>query len=104
MRGAAFTALKEWQSPDAVPFFEDGLSDGSGLVRALAAEGLAKLDAGRRSPKFRQALEDQAVLVKEAVLKDLQNPAIPRSCRWLSRCSRTLRCVCGWRPPRSFAI
>lgn len=69
MRGAAFTALKEWQSPDAVPFFEDGLSDGSGLVRALAAEGLAKLDAGRRSPKFRQALEDQAVLVKEAVLK-----------------------------------
>ena len=69
MRGAAFTALKEWQSPDAIPFFEDGLSDGSGLVRALAAEGLAKLDAGRRSPKFRQALEDQAVLVKEAVLK-----------------------------------
>ncbi|MDH4080979.1 MAG: HEAT repeat domain-containing protein [Nitrospira sp.] len=69
MRGAAFTALKEWQSADAVPFFEDGLSDGSGLVRALAAEGLAKLDAGRRSPKFRQALEDQAVLVKEAVLK-----------------------------------
>lgn len=69
MRGAAFTALKEWQSSDAVPFFEDGLSDGSGLVRALAAEGLAKLDAGRRSPKFRQALEDQAVLVKEAVLK-----------------------------------
>ncbi|MDR4466279.1 MAG: HEAT repeat domain-containing protein [Nitrospira sp.] len=69
MRGAAFTALKEWQSSNAVPFFEDGLSDGSGLVRALAAEGLAKLDAGRRSPKFRQALEDQAVLVKEAVLK-----------------------------------
>ncbi|MBX3319834.1 MAG: HEAT repeat domain-containing protein [Nitrospira sp.] len=69
MRGAAFTALKEWQSSDAVPFFEDGLSDGSGLVRALAAEGLAKLDVGRRSPKFRQALEDQAVLVKEAVLK-----------------------------------
>jgi HEAT repeat protein len=69
MRGAAYTALKDWQSPDAIPFFEDGLSDGSGLVRALAAEGLAKLDAGRRSLKFRQALEDQAALVKEAVLK-----------------------------------
>ncbi|MGC4096187.1 MAG: HEAT repeat domain-containing protein [Nitrospira sp.] len=69
MRGAAYTALKDWQSPDAIPFFEDGLSDGSGLVRALAAEGLAKSDAGRRSPKFRLGLDDQAVLVKEAVLK-----------------------------------
>jgi len=69
MRGAAYTALKEWQSPDAIPFFEEGLNDGSGLVRALAAEGLAKLDAGLRSPKFRQALGDQAALVKEAVLK-----------------------------------
>jgi HEAT repeat protein len=69
MRGAAYTALKEWQSPGAIPFFEDGLSDGSGLVRALAAEGLAKLDEGRRSARFRKALEDQAALVKEAVLK-----------------------------------
>jgi len=69
MRGAAYTALKEWQHPEAIPFLEDGLSDGSGLVRALAAEGLAKIDAGRSSPKFRQALGDQAVLVKEAVLK-----------------------------------
>ena len=69
MRGAAYTALKEWQSPGAIPFFEDGLSDGSGLVRALAAEGLAKLDEGRRSIRFQKALEDQAALVKEAVLK-----------------------------------
>jgi HEAT repeat protein len=69
MRGAAYTALKEWHSPESIPFLEDGLSDGSGLVRALAAEGLAKLDLGRRSARFRKALEDQAVLVKEAVLK-----------------------------------
>lgn len=71
MRGVAYTALKEWQSPDAIPFLEDGLNDGSGLVRALAAEGLAKLDGGRRSARFRQALDDQAALVKEAVLKGL---------------------------------
>lgn len=69
MRGAAYTALKEWHSPVSIPYFEDGLSDGSGLVRALAAEGLGKLDEGRRSARFRKALEDQAVLVKEAVLK-----------------------------------
>ena len=69
MRGAAYTALKEWHSPESIPFLEDGLSDGSGLVRALAAEGLAKLDEGRRSARFRKALEDQAVLVKEAALK-----------------------------------
>ncbi|MFO0779948.1 MAG: HEAT repeat domain-containing protein, partial [Nitrospira sp.] len=71
MRGVAYTALKEWQSPDAISFLQDGLNDGSGLVRALAAEGLAKLDRGRRSERFRRALDDQAALVKEAVLKGL---------------------------------
>lgn len=71
MRGVAYTALKDWQSPEAVPFLEDGLLDGSGLVRTLAAEGLAKLEKGRRSARFRQAIEDEAVLVKEAVLKGL---------------------------------
>ena len=71
MRGVAYTALKEWQSPEAIPFLEEGLIDESGLVRALAAEGLAKLDKGRRSARFRQALDDQAALVKEAVLKGL---------------------------------
>ena len=71
MRGVAYTALKDWQSPEAIPFLEDGLSDGSGLVRALAAEGLAKLETGRRSGRFRQAIDDQAALVKEAVLRGL---------------------------------
>jgi len=75
MRGVAYTALKEWHSAESVPFLEEGLSDGSGLVRALAAEGLANLEDGRRSPKFRQGLEDQAVLVKEAVLKGFTKTA-----------------------------
>ncbi len=71
MRGAAYTALKELDSPDAIPYFEDGLTDGSGLVRALAAEGLAKSERGRRSARFKKALDDEAVLVKEAVLKGM---------------------------------
>lgn len=71
MRGAAYTALKEVDSDETVPLFEDGLSDGSGLVRALAAEGLAKLQSGRRSERFRKAVDDEAALVKEAVLKGL---------------------------------
>ncbi len=71
MRGAAYTALKDVDSPETIPALEDGLSDGSGLVRALAAEALGKLDAGRRSPRLRNALEDQAGLVKATVLKVL---------------------------------
>jgi HEAT repeat protein len=71
MRGAAYTALKDVDAPETIPALEDGLSDGSGLVRALAAEALGKLDAGRRSPRLRNALEDQAGLVKAAVLKVL---------------------------------
>jgi len=71
MRGAAYTALKDVDSPETIPALEDGLSDGSGLVRALAAEALGKLEAGRRSPRLRNALEDQAGLVKAIVLKVL---------------------------------
>jgi HEAT repeat protein len=71
MRGAAYTALKDVDSAETIPLLEDGLSDGSGLVRALAAEALGKLEAGRRSPRLRNALEDQAGLVKATVLKVL---------------------------------
>ena len=71
MRGAAYTALKEFDSEEAVPYFEDGLSDGSGAVRVLAVEGLGRLEGGRRSPKLKKALEDQAALVKAAAIKAL---------------------------------
>ncbi|MCP9455781.1 MAG: HEAT repeat domain-containing protein [Nitrospira sp.] len=71
MRGVAHTALKDWQSPESIPFLEDGLKDRSGFIRALAAEGLAKLDKGRNSARLREALDDPAALVKEAALKGL---------------------------------
>jgi len=71
MRGAAYTALKEIDSDEAVPYFEDGLSDGSGPVRMLAVEGLGRLEAGRKSKKLRVALDDQAGLVKARAVKVL---------------------------------
>jgi len=69
MRGAAYTALKEIDSDDAIPYLEDGLSDGSGPVRMLAVEGLGRLEAGRRSKKLRTVLNDQAGLVKARAVK-----------------------------------
>jgi HEAT repeat protein len=69
MRGAAYTALKELDSDEGIPYFEDGLSDGSGLIRALAVEGLGRLPAGRRSATLNKALEDQAGMVRAAAIK-----------------------------------
>ena len=77
MRGAAYTALKEVDSDDVVPYFEDGLSDGSGPVRALAVEGLGRSEAGRKSGKLRAAIEDQAGLVKARVVKVLGRTGDP---------------------------
>ena len=77
MRGAAYTALKEMDSDDAVPYFEDGLSDGSGPVRVLAVEGLGRSEAGRKSMKLRAAIEDQAGLVKARVVKALGRTGDP---------------------------
>ena len=77
MRGAAYTALKEVDSDDVVPYFEDGLSDGSGPVRALAVEGLGRSEAGRKSTKLRAAIDDQAGLVKARVVKALGRSGDP---------------------------
>ncbi|MEP6934503.1 MAG: HEAT repeat domain-containing protein, partial [Nitrospirota bacterium] len=71
MRGAAYTALKEVDSDDVIPYLEDGLSDESGPVRALAVEGLSRSEAGRKSTKLRTAIKDQAGLVKARVVKAL---------------------------------
>ncbi|MDP1768442.1 MAG: HEAT repeat domain-containing protein [Nitrospirota bacterium] len=77
MRGAAYTALKEVDSDEVVPYFEDGLSDGSGPVRVLAVEGLGRSEAGRKSTKLRAAIEDQAGLVKARVVKILGRTGDP---------------------------
>lgn len=77
MRGAAYTALKEVDSEDVVPYFEDGLSDGSGPVRVLAVEGLGRSEAGRKSMKLRAAIDDQAGLVKARVVKVLGRTGDP---------------------------
>jgi HEAT repeat protein len=69
MRGAAYTALKELDSDDAIPYFEDGISDGSALIRALAVEGLGRRPAGRQSQTLNKALEDQAGMVRAAAVK-----------------------------------
>ena len=76
-RGAAYTALKEVESDEVVPYFEDGLSDGSGPVRVLAVEGLSQSEAGRKSKKLRGALDDQAGLVKARVIKVLGKSGDP---------------------------
>ncbi len=77
MRGAAYTALKEVDSDEVVPYFEDGLSDGSGPVRALAVEGLGRSEAGRKSTRLRAAIDDQAGLVKARVVKALGRTGDP---------------------------
>jgi len=68
MRGAAYTALKEIDSDNVVEYLEEGLTDGSGMVRALVAEGLGKRKVGQRSKRFREALKDGAGLVRATVL------------------------------------
>jgi HEAT repeat protein len=68
IRGAAYTALKEIGSDEVIPYLEDGLTDGSGMLRALVAEALAKRKAGQQSKRFRNALKDEAGLVRAAVL------------------------------------
>ena len=49
MRGAAYTALKEIESDNAVEYLGKGLTDETGMIRALVAEALGQREAGRRS-------------------------------------------------------
>ena len=77
VRGAAYSALKEIPSDEVVPYFQDGLSDGSGMIRVLVAEGMGKFPKGRHSEGFRNALEDQAGLVRVTALKALGGAGDP---------------------------
>ena len=71
IRGAAYTALNEVESDDVVPYLEEGVTDGTGMVRALIAQGLGNLHAGRESKRFHALLNDQAGFVRATVLKGL---------------------------------
>ncbi|NKB80413.1 MAG: hypothetical protein GKS05_00665 [Nitrospirales bacterium] len=71
VRGAAYTALKEIESDDVVPYLEEGLTDGTGMVRALIAEGLGNLDLGQQSKQLHALVDDQAGFVRATVLKGL---------------------------------
>ena len=69
MRGAAYTALKEIESEEVFSFMVDGLSDGSGMIRVLVAEGLSQHQSGQSLPQLREALKDPAGLVRATVVK-----------------------------------
>jgi HEAT repeat protein len=69
VRGSAYSALKEIQSSEVLGNFQDGLSDGSGMIRVLVAEGMGIFPEGRKLESFRGALNDQAGLVRVTVLK-----------------------------------
>ena len=71
IRGAVYTALKEIDSDEMVGFLEEGLTDGSGMIRALVAEALGKRKAGQRSERLRQALKDSAGLVRAMAVKSI---------------------------------
>lgn len=83
MRGAGFTALKELNSDEAIPYFEDGLSDGSGFVRTLAVEGLGRLKVANRSPGVRTALKDPAAMVRLAALRALGRSGDRSAIPWM---------------------
>ena len=58
--------------------FEDGLSDGRDAVRVLAGRGPRPIGGGRNQPRLRNALADQAGLVKARAVKVLGKSNDPR--------------------------
>ena len=68
VRGAAYSALKEVASENVVLYLQDGLSDRSGMIRVLVAEGMGKFPSGRQSGTFRGALNDPAGFVRVTVI------------------------------------
>jgi HEAT repeat protein len=71
IRGAVYTAINEIDSDEMIGYLEEGLTDGSGMIRALAAEALGKRKAGQRSKPLREALKDSAGLVRATAVKSI---------------------------------
>jgi len=77
MRGAAYTALREIDTIEGIPYLEKGLGDQSGMIRALVTEELGHVEAGRQSKRFREALKDGAALVRANVLEGIAESGDP---------------------------
>jgi HEAT repeat protein len=77
VRIATYTAFKDLAEPDLIPVLEDGLFDTSVVVRALAAEGLARALSRTTpgSPKnvsgLKRAVDDRALAVRIAGINGL---------------------------------
>jgi HEAT repeat protein len=71
LRIAAYLALTDVAPRDAVPLFEDGLLDSSVMVRARAAEGLARARSSATTSALARALDDPAPSVRIAALNAL---------------------------------
>ncbi len=89
LRIAAYQALAEITPRDAVKLFEDGLLDSSVMVRARAAEGLARAGAAAPTAALARALEDPAPSVRIATMSALGPKVDPRTRASIVRLSRS---------------
>lgn len=87
LRIAAYTTLAEAADRAALPLFEDGLLDSSVMVRARAAEGLARI--GAPDAALARALSDPAPSVSIAAMNALGATITPGLRATIVRLSRS---------------
>ena len=87
LRIAAYMTLVETADRHAIPLFKDGLLDTSVMVRARAAEGLAR--AGAAASTLARALDDPAPSVRIAALNALGTRVDPSLRPLITRLSKS---------------